>query len=103
MSIYCFGLINMEQQIPRIYFKKDQTIGIEVVNFEQLLDKLNQSMDHAPFSVHKIEFYLILIVIQQSYTHFVDFKSYQLTKGAQYHPECIMQLLRVKVMLDKGP
>lgn len=72
----------MEQEIPKIYFDKNQSLRIEVMNFEQLFDKLSQSKNHNPFAVHKIEFYLILIITQKSYTHFVDFKSYKLIEGS---------------------
>ena len=72
----------MEKDIPRIYFKENKSLGIEVMNFTRLLDKLNQSKNHDPFSVHKIEFFFILIVTNNSYTHFVDFTSYKLAKGS---------------------
>lgn len=72
----------MKQEIPKINFNQSKNLGIEVMDFAQLADKLEQSKDHDPFSVHKIEFFLILIITQQSYTHFVDFKSYQLSAGS---------------------
>ena len=52
------------------------------MNFEQLFGKLEQTNDHNPFAPHKIEFYLILMVTKNTYTHFVDFKSYQLKEGS---------------------
>ncbi|MGC6429994.1 MAG: AraC family transcriptional regulator [Jejuia sp.] len=73
----------MENNIPRIAYKKSENLRIEVMNFAELQKKLKQvDMDHDPFSVHKIEFYLILVVTKNSYTHFVDFKSYQLQSGS---------------------
>ncbi|MBK8505484.1 MAG: helix-turn-helix domain-containing protein [Saprospiraceae bacterium] len=72
----------MEEEIPRVYFSEDTSLRIEVINFAQLLNKLDQSKNHDPFAVHKIEFYLILIITKNSYTHFVDFRSYELTPGS---------------------
>jgi len=51
------------------------------MDFEQLLHKLDQS-DHDPYSPHILNFYLILVVSENIYTHFVDFKSYTLEKGS---------------------
>ena len=72
----------MEKEIPKIYFNNNQGLDIEVMDFAQLFDKLNLSGNHNPFAVHKIEFYLILVVTKNSYTHFVDFKSYSLAEGS---------------------
>lgn len=74
--------INMEKEIPRISFDKNKAVNIEVMNFTELLDNLNKSKDHDPFAIHKIEFYLILIITKNGYTHFVDFKPYKLAEGS---------------------
>lgn len=72
----------MEKELPKVNFNQSKDHGIEVMTFEQLYEKLNKSKNHDPFDIHKIEFYLILVVTQNSYSHFVDFKSYKLTKGS---------------------
>ena len=72
----------MEKEIPNIDFTKSKNLGIEVMSFRQLSSKLKQTIDHDPFSVHKIQFYLILIVTKNTYSHFVDFKLYNLTAGS---------------------
>lgn len=72
----------MEKELPRIHFDKHTSLDIEVMNFEKLLNKLNQIKNHNPFTPHKIEFYLILIITKNSYTHFVDFNSYELKEGS---------------------
>lgn len=72
----------MENEIPKIYFNRNKKLDIEVMNFTQLFGKLNQSKDHNPFAVHRIKFYLILIITKNSYSHFVDFKSYKLKEGS---------------------
>lgn len=72
----------MKKEIPKISFNENQSLDIEVMTFSQLGEKINDSTNHNPFAVHKIEFFLILILTKKSYTHFVDFKSYQLTPGS---------------------
>ncbi len=57
-------------------------LGIEVMDFRQLTINLSKAKDHDPYSAHRIEFFLILLVTKGSYTHFVDFKSYQLSEGS---------------------
>lgn len=72
----------MQKEIPRINFDKNKSLGIEVMDISELLDNLNKSKDHDPFSAHRIEFFLILIITQNSYTHYVDFNSYKLIEGS---------------------
>lgn len=71
----------MEKDIPKVYYAENQHLQIEVMSFPELYKKLEESKNHDPFTIHKIEFYLILILHKNSYTHFVDFKSYQLNVG----------------------
>jgi AraC-like DNA-binding protein len=68
----------MKKELPEINFDKHASLDIEVMDFEQLYGKLRQIKEHNPFTSHKIEFYLILVVTKNSYTHSVDFKSYDL-------------------------
>jgi AraC-like DNA-binding protein len=72
----------MEKEIPKIFFNRYTSLDVEVMNFSQLSTKLKESKNHNPFARHRIEFYLILVVTQKSYTHFVDFKSYKLIEGS---------------------
>ncbi|MFK7908849.1 MAG: helix-turn-helix domain-containing protein [Chitinophagales bacterium] len=73
----------MEKEIPKIHFNKNQSLGIEVMNFAQLRNKLLvQSKDHDPFSPHRLKFFLVLVITKNTYSHFVDFKSYKLLKGS---------------------
>lgn len=72
----------MEKEIPEIRLDKHASLNIEVMNFEELFLKLNQAQNHSPFAPHKIKFYLILILTKNSYSHFVDFKSYELKEGS---------------------
>lgn len=72
----------MDRELPSVIFHKRAPLNIEVMDFDRLLSKLTRSEDHNPFAAHKIEFYLILVVTKNAYTHFVDFKSYELRKGS---------------------
>jgi len=72
----------MDKELPKIFFDRNASLDVEVIDFAQLFRKLNDIKDHDPFAAHKIEFYLILIVTRNSYTHFVDFKSYELLEGS---------------------
>lgn len=72
----------MEDEIPKIAFNRNKDLDVEVMSFRELFSKLNRSSDHDPFAVHRIEFYLILIVKEEFYSHFVDFKSYELAAGS---------------------
>lgn len=72
----------MEKEIKKILFNRNNHLDVEVIDFAQLSRRLNQSNIHNPFVSHRIDFYCILIVTSQSYSHFVDFKSYELSKGS---------------------
>lgn len=72
----------MNKDIPKIEYKQNQSLDIEVMNFPELFKKLDSTENHDPFQVHKIEFYLILVITENTYRHFVDFKFYDLTKGS---------------------
>ncbi|NKI32734.1 helix-turn-helix domain-containing protein [Muricauda sp. DJ-13] len=52
------------------------------MDFDLLYERLEKSTDHNPFEAHKIVFYMILLVTEGSYTHFLDFKYYQLNAGS---------------------
>lgn len=72
----------MKKEIPNISFKKNRDLFVEVMDFSMLLEKLQHSSDHNPFTTHKIGFYMILLVTQNTYTHFLDFKFYDLKEGS---------------------
>ena len=72
----------MEKSVPEIFFNRYKNLDVEVMNFTQLSEKINQSGIHNPLTPHRIQFYFILIVTKNTYTHFVDFKSYELSEGS---------------------
>ncbi len=72
----------MKKEIPKIGFKQDRKLDIEVLSFSELRASLDQISDHDPYAVHKIEFYLIMYISKGSYRHFVDFNLYELSEGS---------------------
>lgn len=72
----------MEQVLPKITFRQDAVLDIEVMTFTEMYQKLSKIKDHDPFAPHKIQFYLIFSVTKNVYTHYVDFKQYNLKEGS---------------------
>lgn len=72
----------IKKEIPEIHFDGPTSLDVEVMSFSRLNERLNQSLDHDPFSTHRVEFYLILIVTQNTYTHFIDFEAYNAPEGS---------------------
>ena len=72
----------MTHDLPKIAFKSNIELDIEVMTFAETYNKLCQSSTHDPFSSHRILFHLILIVTKKTYSHVVDFKSYTLVEGS---------------------
>lgn len=70
------------KEIPNVSFKKNKDLFVEVMDFNLLYERLVNTSDHSPFGAHKIVFYMILLVNEGSYTHFLDFKYYQLNAGS---------------------
>ena len=72
----------MGKKIQKVFFSRNRNLDVEVMSFPQLLKNLNKPNIYNPFIEHRVEFYCIMIVSQNSYTHFVDFKPYKLIKGS---------------------
>jgi AraC-like DNA-binding protein len=72
----------MTNDLPKIAYKSNIELDIEVMTFDETFDKLSQTSTHDPFSSHRILFHLILIVTKKAYSHVVDFKSYTLVEGS---------------------
>ncbi|CAM4420806.1 helix-turn-helix domain-containing protein [Zobellia nedashkovskayae] len=72
----------MSITLPKVTYKSDSESDIEVMTFGETYKKLTKTTEHNPFAVHKIQFYLILIVTENVYSHYVDFKFYDLKKGS---------------------
>lgn len=72
----------MKNELPEIQLEKHAAEHIQVMSFKELFKLLSQAEDHNPFQPHKIKFYLILMLTKKRYSHFLDFKSYELQEGS---------------------
>ena len=72
----------MTVALPKIDYKADSESDIEVMTIAETFIKLTKTTEHNPFEVHKIQFYFILVVTENFYSHYVDFKFYELKKGS---------------------
>ncbi|MDC7998308.1 helix-turn-helix domain-containing protein [Gilvibacter sediminis] len=72
----------MAKSIPKIAYREAVTLDIEVMSIAQMSQRLVQSKDHDPFATHKIQFYLMIIVTEGAYTHYLDFNRYTLKPGS---------------------
>ena len=71
----------MNQEIPKVAYKKDSELFLEVIDLNTLHQRFKSIKDHSPYAPHRIEFYMILLVTKHSCTHFLDFKTYELKQG----------------------
>jgi YesN/AraC family two-component response regulator len=72
----------MENVLPKVSYKESASLDIEVMTFAETYKKLIGVHGHDPFAAHRIQFYIIFIVTQNSYVHYVDFKQYHLEEGS---------------------
>lgn len=72
----------MANALPKITYRPKVALDIEVMTFDETYRRLTAIEDHDPFAPHKIQFYFILLVENGNYTHYVDFKHYEIKKGS---------------------
>ncbi|OAB79882.1 AraC family transcriptional regulator [Cochleicola gelatinilyticus] len=72
----------MNSELPRVGFDKKKPLDIEVMKLSEMYERITAKLDHDPFSSHRIDFYLILLVTKGTYSHFVDFKTFTLKEGS---------------------
>lgn len=72
----------MTESLPRISFKSSTSLAIEVMTLSETYAKLSLIEDHNPFNAHKIQFYFIVVVSKGAYSHYVDFRLYDLKEGS---------------------
>ncbi len=70
------------KDIPKVNYDRRKQLDIEVLDFIQLSANLKKTRSHDPFSFHRIQFFLILIVTRGSYAHYVDFRRYKISAGS---------------------
>jgi len=78
---------HMNSEIPTVNFSSTlplqiTPLDIEIMNFRELHERVTAKLDHDPFSSHRIDFYLILYITQGAYSHYVDFKAYEMSAGS---------------------
>jgi AraC-like DNA-binding protein len=72
----------MEKKIPDIKFNKSKGVsGFEIMSLSELNRRAQKTLDHKPHHPHRINFYMMLYVIEGSGHHSVDFHSIFLKKG----------------------
>lgn len=71
----------MVKSFPKISYKSQVELSIEVMTFTETYEKLEKIKSHNPFTAHKIQFYFILVITKNSYSHYVDFEYYNLKEG----------------------
>ena len=74
----------MKKKIKKIDFDEKNTSGFQfdLVSFEDIL--LKSPKDHSQFEFHKISFYVILLITENSGVYNLNFKDYQLKKGTLF-------------------
>ncbi len=69
-------------EIPEVQFQNKNQKEIEVMSFTEMYAALNNAQHHDPFAMHRIDFFMILIVLEQSYTHYIDFQEFKISAGS---------------------
>ena len=73
----------MKQQFTEIKFDKSSgQFQFDCVNFEDVLKK--KPTDHSQFEFHKISFYALLLITEDSGTYNLNFKDYRYKKGTLF-------------------
>ncbi len=71
----------MKQEYKEIKFDKSTgKFQFDCVNYQDVLKK--RPTDHSQFNFHKVSFYALLLITQNTCTHNLNFKDYQLKKGS---------------------
>lgn len=74
----------MKQQFKKIAFehKKQNGFQFDLVNFEDILEKTPP--DHNQFEFHRVSFYLLLLITENTGDYNLNFKNYSLKKGTLF-------------------
>lgn len=72
----------MDTDILQIKFRKgdNQKLSFDFVYLEELLSRKNLS--HSPLDIHRVDFFVILIITEGIGRHTVDFKEFEIEKGS---------------------
>lgn len=67
-------------EIPNVEFKRDQSLGFELILLKELKKKLIPK-GHDPYKPHRLKFYLIFFITGGKGKHFIDFENYDYCRG----------------------
>lgn len=69
--------------IPNISFKsKEGFTDIEFIPLDEIMTRVAKNPDHDPQKPHRISFFALLIVTDESGIHQIDLKNYEIKKGS---------------------
>ncbi len=70
------------EQLKHIQFSNQQNPSAEfdMVRFEELIQR--DFANHTPFELHRVEFYVMLLIEEGQGTHIIDFEEYSLCRGS---------------------
>lgn len=73
----------MQEKIPDITFNHTKGVsGFEIMSLGELARRSEKVVDHKPYQPHRINFYVMLYVVEGSGYHTVDFHHISLQKGS---------------------
>lgn len=71
-----------DHQTPEIVFKASEVqTGLELISLQKLFKMSGEPLDHDPFKMHRVNFFIILVITGGSSNHIVDYQEYSLTAG----------------------
>ena len=74
------GIIKSCAEIPNIKFKREQSLGLELISLKELKKKLIPQ-GHNPYKAHRLKFYAIFFITGGEGKHFIDFQSHDFARG----------------------
>jgi len=78
------SIIKNSVDIPNVKFKRDQTLGFELIPLKNLVNILKPYKDHHPYKPHRLKFYAIIFITGGKGKHFIDFQSYDYYRGTVF-------------------
>ena len=72
----------MDKQPQNIKFQNSQnpSAAFDIIQLEELL--LRTDLDHSPLDLHRVEFYIMILIEKGNYKHTIDFIDYDCKKGS---------------------
>ena len=74
--------IKNHAEIPNVKFKKNQSLGFDLILLKELKSKLAiPNKGHDPYKPHRLKFHAIFFITGGKGEHFIDFQSYDYLRG----------------------